>query len=63
MAASSHTHIRYVILHRPIVGIDGENFSDHLSELVEVTTTDLANAKCIEVEGEMDLIPLNLGQM
>ena len=40
-----------------------QSYSDHLSELVENTTNDLANAKCIEIEGEMDLAPLNLGMM
>lgn len=37
--------------------------SDHLSELVENTLADLEQSKCIAVEDDMDLAPLNLGMI
>lgn len=37
--------------------------SDHLSELVENTLSDLEQSKCISVEDEMDTLPLNLGMI
>lgn len=37
--------------------------SDHLSELVENTLTDLEQSKCISIEDEMDCLPLNLGMI
>lgn len=36
------------------------HLSDHLSELVENTVSDLEQSKCISVEDEMDMTPLNL---
>ena len=39
------------------------HLSDHLSELVENTLADLEQSKCIAVEDEMDLSPLNLGMI
>ncbi|RYZ17788.1 MAG: DEAD/DEAH box helicase, partial [Myxococcaceae bacterium] len=40
-----------------------EALSDHLSELVEGVVADLAESKCLAVENEMDLVPLNLGMI
>lgn len=37
--------------------------SDHLSELVEQTLSDLEQSKCISIEDEMDVAPLNLGMI
>lgn len=37
--------------------------SDHLSELVETTLSDLEQSKCISVEDEMDTLALNLGMI
>ena len=39
------------------------HLSDHLSELVENTLADLEQSKCISIEDEMDLSPLNLGMI
>lgn len=39
------------------------HLSDHLSELVENTLSDLEQSKCISVEDEMDTLPLNLGMI
>ncbi|KFZ63446.1 U5 small nuclear ribonucleoprotein 200 kDa helicase, partial [Antrostomus carolinensis] len=36
---------------------------DHLSELVEQTLSDLEQSKCISIEDEMDVAPLNLGMI
>ncbi|KDR76589.1 hypothetical protein GALMADRAFT_139507 [Galerina marginata CBS 339.88] len=40
-----------------------QHVSDHLSELVETTLNDLVNSKCISIEDEMDVAPLNLGMI
>ncbi|PPQ70945.1 hypothetical protein CVT26_014249 [Gymnopilus dilepis] len=40
-----------------------QHVSDHLSELVESTLNDLVNSKCITIEDEMDVSPLNLGMI
>ncbi|KJA17891.1 hypothetical protein HYPSUDRAFT_205863 [Hypholoma sublateritium FD-334 SS-4] len=40
-----------------------QHVSDHLSELVETTLTDLVNSKCIGIEDEMDVSALNLGMI
>jgi len=37
--------------------------SDHLSELVENTLDDLQQSKCISIEDDTDLAPLNLGMI
>ena len=37
--------------------------SDHLSELVENTLQDLEMSKCISIEDEVDVAPLNLGMI
>lgn len=44
-------------------GVTHRHLSDHLSELVETTLTDLETAKCVSVEDEVDTIPLNLGMI
>ncbi len=40
-----------------------QHISDFLSELVETTLADLENSKCIAIEDEMDVSPLNLGMI
>lgn len=37
--------------------------SDHLSELIESAVNDLEESKCLAVENDMDLSPLNLGMI
>lgn len=37
--------------------------ADHLSELIETTLADLEQSRCITVEDEMDVTPLNLGMI
>eukprot|EP00164_Ancoracysta_twista_P005304 GFYU01007260.1.p1 GENE.GFYU01007260.1~~GFYU01007260.1.p1 ORF type:complete len:2145 (-),score=864.44 GFYU01007260.1:262-6696(-) len=44
-------------------GVSHRHLSDHLSELVETTLEDLEQSKCVTVEDEMDLSPLNLGMI
>ncbi|KAE8223116.1 hypothetical protein CF319_g3803 [Tilletia indica] len=44
-------------------GTSTEHISDFLSELVENTLTDLEKSKCIAIEDEMDVSPLNLGMI
>ncbi|XP_014676711.1 PREDICTED: U5 small nuclear ribonucleoprotein 200 kDa helicase-like [Priapulus caudatus] len=44
-------------------GVSHRHLSDHLSELVETTLSDLEQSKCISVEDEMDVAPLNLGMI
>ncbi|KAI5476145.1 pre-mRNA-splicing helicase BRR2 [Pseudohyphozyma bogoriensis] len=44
-------------------GTTHRHLSDHLSELVEQTLTDLQNSKAITVEDEMDTSALNLGMI
>ncbi|XP_034947956.1 putative U5 small nuclear ribonucleoprotein 200 kDa helicase [Chelonus insularis] len=44
-------------------GVTHRHLSDHLSELVERTLSDLEQAKCVAVEDEMDTLPLNLGMI
>ncbi|CAB5191376.1 unnamed protein product [Rhizophagus irregularis] len=39
------------------------HLSDHLSELVETTVNDLSASKCIALEDELDVTPLNLGMI
>ncbi|KAH9932327.1 Sec63-domain-containing protein [Fomitopsis serialis] len=43
--------------------VSHQHLSDHLSELVESTLNDLVNSKCIAIEDEMDVSPLNLGMI
>lgn len=51
--------------HQPLsfTGISHRHLSDHLSELVEQTLSDLEQSKCISIEDEMDVAPLNLGMI
>ncbi|XVE68357.1 hypothetical protein DITRI_Ditri09bG0061800 [Diplodiscus trichospermus] len=44
-------------------GVSHRHLSDHLSELVENTLNDLEASKCITIEDDMDLSPLNLGMI
>jgi pre-mRNA-splicing helicase BRR2 len=44
-------------------GVSHRHLSDHLSELVENTLNDLEHSKCISIEDEMDVNPLNLGMI
>ena len=44
-------------------GVTHRHLSDHLSELVENTFSDLEQSKCISVEDEIDCLPLNLGMI
>jgi pre-mRNA-splicing helicase BRR2 len=44
-------------------GTSHRHLSDHLSELVESTLTELEETKCITIEDEMDISPLNLGMI
>eukprot|EP00602_Paraphysomonas_sp_CaronLab_P009686 CAMPEP_0185022718 /NCGR_PEP_ID=MMETSP1103-20130426/5423_1 /TAXON_ID=36769 /ORGANISM="Paraphysomonas bandaiensis, Strain Caron Lab Isolate" /LENGTH=2181 /DNA_ID=CAMNT_0027554929 /DNA_START=20 /DNA_END=6565 /DNA_ORIENTATION=+ len=44
-------------------GTSHRHLSDHLSELIEVTIADLEQSKCISVEDDIDLSPLNLGMI
>lgn len=44
-------------------GMSHRHLSDHLSELVENTISDLEQSKCISIEDEMDVSPLNLGMI
>jgi pre-mRNA-splicing helicase BRR2 len=44
-------------------GVTHRHLSDHLSEVVENTLSDLEQSKCIAIEDEMDLSPLNLGMI
>jgi len=44
-------------------GASHRHLSDHLSELVETTLGDLEAARCLSVEGGMDVSPLNLGMI
>ncbi len=42
-------------------GVSYRHLSDHLSELVENTLGELEHSRCIAIENEMDVEPLNLG--
>ncbi|RWS27216.1 U5 small nuclear ribonucleoprotein 200 kDa helicase-like protein, partial [Leptotrombidium deliense] len=44
-------------------GVTHRHLSDHLSELVENTLNDLEQSKCISIEEEIDVSPLNLGMI
>ena len=44
-------------------GVTHRHLSDHLSELVETTLSDLETSKCIAIENDMDITPLNLGMI
>ena len=44
-------------------GITHRHLSDHLSELVENTLSDLENSKCISIKDEIDISAINLGMI
>ncbi|KAF6148789.1 hypothetical protein GIB67_038122 [Kingdonia uniflora] len=44
-------------------GVSHRHLSDHLSELVENTLSDLEASKCVAIEEDTDLSPLNLGMI
>ncbi|ERN11506.1 hypothetical protein AMTRI_Chr03g43880 [Amborella trichopoda] len=44
-------------------GVSHRHLSDHLSELVENTLSNLEASKCVAIEEDMDLSPLNLGMI
>eukprot|EP00118_Oscarella_pearsei_P003355 m.13994 g.13994 ORF g.13994 m.13994 type:complete len:2136 (+) comp25397_c0_seq1:78-6485(+) len=44
-------------------GVTHRHLSDHMSELVENTLHDLDQSKCIGIEEEIDVHPLNLGMI
>jgi pre-mRNA-splicing helicase BRR2 len=44
-------------------GATHQHLSDHLSELIETTIGDLAESKCVAIEDDIDLSPLNLGMI
>ncbi|KAL1138953.1 hypothetical protein AAG570_009015 [Ranatra chinensis] len=44
-------------------GVTHRHLSDHLSELVENTLSDLEQSKCITIEDDIDTQPLNLGMI
>jgi len=44
-------------------GVSHRHLSDNLSELVENTLSDLEQSKCISIEDEMDITPLNLAMI
>ncbi|KAF8377551.1 hypothetical protein HHK36_030933 [Tetracentron sinense] len=44
-------------------GVSHRHLSDHLSELIENTLSDLEASKCVAIEDDMDLSPLNLGMI
>ena len=44
-------------------GVSHRHLSDHLSELVESTLSDLEQSKCITIEDDIDVNPLNLGMI
>jgi pre-mRNA-splicing helicase BRR2 len=46
-----------------LTGATHRHISDALSELVETTLADLEASKCISIEDDMDVTPLNLGMI
>ncbi|KAF5370279.1 hypothetical protein D9758_006929 [Tetrapyrgos nigripes] len=46
-----------------LYNVSHQHLSDHLSEMVENTLSDLVNSKCIAIEDEMDVSALNLGMI
>ena len=46
-----------------LAGAEHRHISEHMSELVELTVGELDASKCLAVEDEMELSPLNLGMI
>jgi pre-mRNA-splicing helicase BRR2 len=46
-----------------MAGVSHHHLSDHLSELVESVVTELEEARCVAVDDESGLTPLNLGMI
>eukprot|EP01116_Phalansterium_solitarium_P019909 TRINITY_DN5728_c0_g1_i2.p1 TRINITY_DN5728_c0_g1~~TRINITY_DN5728_c0_g1_i2.p1 ORF type:complete len:2045 (+),score=776.70 TRINITY_DN5728_c0_g1_i2:174-6308(+) len=44
-------------------GVSHRHLSDYLSELIEHTLSDLEQSKCISIEEDIDVAPLNLGMI
>mgnify|MGYP005990180507 CR=1 FL=1 len=44
-------------------GVTNAHLSDHLSEVIEQTVQDLEESKCLEVQEDMELAPLNLSMI
>ena len=44
-------------------GVTHRHISDHLSDMIETIVSDLETSKCVSVEEDMDLAPLNLGMI
>lgn len=44
-----------------LTGVTHRHLSDYLSELIEQTLNELEQSKCIAIEDEMDVTPMNLG--
>eukprot|EP00112_Aurelia_sp_Birch-Aquarium-sp1_P011482 Seg2414.1 transcript_id=Seg2414.1/GoldUCD/mRNA.D3Y31 product="U5 small nuclear ribonucleoprotein 200 kDa helicase" protein_id=Seg2414.1/GoldUCD/D3Y31 len=44
-------------------GVSHRHLSDHLSEMVENTLSDLEQSKCISIEDDINVSPLNLGMI
>ena len=44
-------------------GVSHQHISEHLSDLIEEAVGELEAARCISVEDEMDLVPLNLAMI
>lgn len=44
-----------------LLEVSGSSITDYLSELIEATVEELEEMKCIAVEEEIELLPLNLG--
>ena len=44
-----------------LTGVSGEDLNDYISELIENTIENLEASKCVTVEEELELSPLNFG--
>lgn len=46
-----------------LLEVSGQHINDYISELIESVVDELEKSKCLAVENELDLIPLNLGMI